>query len=637
MIELKNLSLQRGTKVLLDQANLTINPNTRWGLIGQNGTGKSSLFALLKGELVPDKGDILMPKNWRIASVAQETPALEISALEYALNGDATLQQLQSELKAAETADDGERIALLHQQLDDIDAYTAPSRAAKLLSGLGFDQAEHQKPTKAFSGGWRMRLNLAQALMCRADLLLLDEPTNHLDLETVLWLEEHLTTLSCTQIIISHDRDFLNTTTTHISELAQQKLTAYTGNYDAFEQARALKLSQQQSAYEKQQGHIAHLQSFITRFKAKATKAKQAQSRVKALERLELIAPAHLDSQFSFEFISPDHLPNPLLKIDHADLGYGDQPIFKDLTFSLESGARYGLLGVNGSGKSTLIKTIAGSLAPLSGSVIKSEKLNVGYFAQHQLDTLRPDQSPIWHIQSLSPEAKEQDIRNFLGGFNFVGDMAMQAIEPFSGGEKARLALAMIVWQKPNLLLLDEPTNHLDLNLRHALTFALQSFSGALILVSHDRSLLEATTDSFLLVQDGKLTPFDGDLNAYRLWRLEQFSSKAPAASGDQVSRKDIKRKEAQLRQALSSQTKPYLNKIAKAEKDMDQLGAQQAQLEAFLASEDAYAPEQKDTLQKNLAELAQIKSQLASIEADWLTWQEAVEQIKADLDAQID
>lgn len=637
MIELKNLSLQRGTKVLLDQANLTINPNTRWGLIGQNGTGKSSLFALLKGELVPDKGDILMPKNWRIASVAQETPALEISALEYALNGDATLQQLQSELKAAETADDGERIALLHQQLDDIDAYTAPSRAAKLLSGLGFDQAEHQKPTKAFSGGWRMRLNLAQALMCRADLLLLDEPTNHLDLETVLWLEEHLTTLSCTQIIISHDRDFLNTTTTHIAELAQQKLTAYTGNYDAFEQARALKLSQQQSAYEKQQGHIAHLQSFITRFKAKATKAKQAQSRVKALERLELIAPAHLDSQFNFEFISPDHLPNPLLKIDHTDLGYGDQPIFKDLTFSLESGARYGLLGVNGSGKSTLIKTIAGSLAPLSGSVIKSEKLNVGYFAQHQLDTLRPDQSPIWHIQSLSPEAKEQDIRNFLGGFNFIGDMAMQAIEPFSGGEKARLALAMIVWQKPNLLLLDEPTNHLDLNLRHALTFALQSFSGALILVSHDRSLLEATTDSFLLVQDGKLTPFDGDLNAYRLWRLEQFSSKAPAASGDQVSRKDIKRKEAQLRQALSSQTKPYLNKIAKAEKDMDQLGTQQAQLEAFLASEDAYAPEQKDTLQKNLAELAQIKSQLASIEADWLTWQEAVEQIKADLDAQID
>ncbi|MBP6863165.1 MAG: ATP-binding cassette domain-containing protein [Neisseriaceae bacterium] len=637
MIEIKNLSLQRGTKVLLDQASLTINPNTRWGLIGQNGTGKSSLFALLKGELVPDKGDILMPKNWRIASVAQETPALEISALEYALNGDAVLQSLQAELKAAEAADDGERIALVHQQLDDIDAYTAPSRAAKLLSGLGFDQDEHNKPTKAFSGGWRMRLNLAQALMCRADLLLLDEPTNHLDLETVLWLEEHLTTLACTQIIISHDRDFLNTTTTHIAELAQQKLTAYTGNYDAFEQARALKLSQQQSAYEKQQGHIAHLQSFITRFKAKATKAKQAQSRVKALERLELIAPAHLDSQFNFEFISPDHLPNPLLKIDHADLGYGDQPIFKDLTFSLESGARYGLLGVNGSGKSTLIKTIAGTLAPLSGSVIKSEKLNVGYFAQHQLDTLRPDQSPIWHIQSLSPEAKEQDIRNFLGGFNFVGDMAMQAIEPFSGGEKARLALAMIVWQKPNLLLLDEPTNHLDLNLRHALTFALQSFSGALILVSHDRSLLEATTDSFLLVQDGKLTPFDGDLNAYRLWRLEQFSSKVPAASGDQVSRKDVKRKEAQLRQALSSQTKPYVSKIAKAEKDMDALGVQQAELEAFLASEDAYAPEQKDRLQKNLAELAQIKSRLTEIEADWLMWQETVEQIKADLAAQLD
>ena len=359
-----------------------------------------------------------------------------------------------------------------HAKLEEIDAYTAPARAAKLLNGLGFSQEEHSRPVKSFSGGWRMRLNLAQALICRADLLLLDEPTNHLDLETVLWLENHLASLPCTQIIISHDRDFLNAATTQTIELSQQKLTQYGGNYDFYQNERAQRLAQQQAAYVKQQAQIKHLQSFIDRFKAKATKAVQAQSRMKALAKLERVAPAHLDSEFSFEFYNPDHLPNPLLKLEHADLGYEGKTVLHDITLSLESGARYGLLGVNGSGKSTFIKALAGKIDLLSGSIVRSEKLNIGYFAQHQLDTIRADQSPVWHIQQLSPEVREQEIRNFLGGFNFVGDMALQKTEPFSGGEKARLALAMIIWQKPNLLLLDEPTNHLDLDMRHALTLA---------------------------------------------------------------------------------------------------------------------------------------------------------------------
>ncbi|OSI36694.1 ABC-F family ATP-binding cassette domain-containing protein [Neisseria dumasiana] len=636
MIELKNLTLQRGLKVLLNQASLTINPNQRVGLIGKNGTGKSSLFALIKGEITHDAGDVLIPKHWKTAAVAQETPALDTSALDYVLQGDTELQQFQTALAAAEAQNDGIKIAEWHAKLEEIDAYTAPARAAKLLSGLGFAQEEHSKPVKAFSGGWRMRLNLAQALMCRADLLLLDEPTNHLDLETVLWLENHLANLPCTQIIISHDRDFLNATTTQTVELSNQKLTQYGGNYDFYQTERAQRLAQQQAEYVKQQTQIKHLQSFIDRFKAKATKATQAQSRMKALAKLERIAPAHLDSEFSFEFETPAHLPNPLLKMDKADLGYGDTVVLHDITLSLESGARYGLLGVNGSGKSTFIKALAGELALLSGQMVKSEKLNIGYFAQHQLDTLRDDQSPVWHIQQLSPDVREQEIRNFLGGFNFVGDMALQKIEPFSGGEKARLALAMIVWQKPNLLLLDEPTNHLDLDMRHALTVALQSFQGALIVVSHDRSLLEATTDSFLLIDKGRLKNFDGDLNDYRQWRLAQENAAAaPAASAQTQSRKDTKRLEAQIRQEKAKRTKPVLHKIDKAEKEMAELNEVQTACETFLSQEDAYLEENKVKLQQVLANLADVKVKLSKLEESWLGWQEELEQIESEIEAQ--
>ena len=629
MIEIKNLTLQRGLKVLLEQAALSLAPGRRVGLIGKNGSGKSSLFALLKGEITADKGDVSIPKHWKTAAVAQETPALDISALDYVLQGDGELQLFQTALQEAEAKNDGMKQAEYHAKLEEIDAYSAPARAAKLLSGLGFSQEEHGRPVKSFSGGWRMRLNLAQALMCRADLLLLDEPTNHLDLETVLWLENHLSGLPCTQIIISHDRDFLNATTTQTVELSDQKLTLYGGNYDFYQAERARRLAQQQAAYLKQQAQIKHLQSFIDRFKAKATKAVQAQSRMKALDKLERIAPAHFDSGFSFEFDSPAHLPNPLLQLDKADLGYGGEPVLHGIDLSLESGARYGLLGVNGSGKSTFIKTLEGELNVLSGRIVRSDKLNIGYFAQHQLDTLRPDQSPLWHIQKLSPDVREQEIRNFLGSFNFVGDAALQKTEPFSGGEKARLALAMIVWQKPNLLLLDEPTNHLDLDMRHALTLALQSFQGALIVVSHDRSLLEATTDSFLLIEQGRLKTFDGDLEDYRRYRLAQENAAAaPAASAQSQNRKDAKRIEAQIRQEKARLGKPLQQKISQAEKEIAALSEIQTACEAFLAQEDAYSDANKTKLQQTLAQLAETKVKLEKQEENWLAWQEELEQI---------
>ncbi|MCO6521748.1 MAG: ATP-binding cassette domain-containing protein [Snodgrassella sp.] len=630
MIEIKNLSLQRGSKQLLHNASLTIYPGQRIGLIGKNGTGKSSLFALLAGKISHDSGDIRLPKHWRLATVKQETPALDIPALDYVLQGDDELQLLQQLLQQAEACNDGLKQAEYHARLDEIGAYSAPARAAKLLNGLGFSQHEQQQPVKSFSGGWRMRLNLAQALMCRTDLLLLDEPTNHLDLETVLWLEQHLANLNTTQIIISHDRDFLNATTTQTVELAQQQLTLYGGNYDFYQQERAQRLAQQQAAYLKQQAHIQHLQSFIDRFKAKATKAVQAQSRIKALARLERIAPAHLDSEFSFEFAQPDHLPNPLLKLEHINLGYGDKTVLHNIDLSVESGARYGLLGVNGSGKSTLIKAISGSLQPLSGQIVRAEKLKIGYFAQHQLETLRPDQSPIWHIQQLSPEVREQEIRNFLGSFAFIGDMALQPIAPFSGGEKARLALAMIVWQKPNLLLLDEPTNHLDLDMRHALTLALQSFQGALIVVSHDRSLLESTTDALIYLNQGELKHFDGDLSNYRQWRLtqQQHSNEQPQNTTDSLNRKEQKRIEAQQRQERARLTKPLLKNIEKAERDMENWQQQQQQCEAFLASEQAYLDENRAKLQQIITQLAELKVKLTQTEENWLKWQQQVEDI---------
>ncbi|UOP05003.1 ATP-binding cassette domain-containing protein [Conchiformibius kuhniae] len=637
MIEIKNLSLQRGDKPLLEHADMHIAPRRRVGLIGRNGTGKSSLFALIRGEIAPDNGDVLLPKDWQIAAVAQETPALDVSALDYVLQGDAPLQTLRRELAAAERADDGVKIAELHAKLQEADAYTAEARAAKLLGGLGFAQAQHAWAVKRFSGGWRMRLNLAQALMCRADLLLLDEPTNHLDLEAVLWLEQHLADMPCTQIIISHDRDFLNAVSDYTVELSGRKLHGYGGNYDFYLKERAQRLAAQQSAYQKQQAHIKHLQSFIDRFKAKATKAAQAQSRVKALEKLEKLAPAHADSRFAFAFAAPEHLPNPLLKLDRADLGYNGDTVLHQVSLSLENGARYGLLGVNGSGKSTFIKALAGGLLPQNGEIVRADKLSVGYFAQHQLDVLRDEHSPVWHVRRISPDAKEQDVRNFLGGFDFCGDMAVQPVAPFSGGEKARLALALLVWQKPNLLLLDEPTNHLDLDMRHALTLALQSFQGALVLVSHDRSLIEAATDRFLLVHEGRVSVFDGDLNDYRKWRLARQQaehaadwSAGGAPSSPAGSRKAEKRREAEVRAERARLRKPLERETAAIEAEMAQCEARKTAAEAFLADETAYLPENKTKLQQALNEAAQAKARLEALETAWLDVQTRLEAVLA-------
>lgn len=532
MIQLKNLSLRRGAKELFNSVTLTINPGQRVGIVGGNGAGKSSLFALLRGQLHADSGDALFPAGWTVAHVAQETPALSCSALDYVLDGDAELRALEQQLAAAETAHDGEAIGRLHSELAAIDAYAAPARAGKLLAGLGFSQEATTRPVASFSGGWRMRLNLAQALMCRSDLLLLDEPTNHLDLEAVIWLEQWLASYPGTLLLISHDREFLDAITTQIIEVARGQLTAYTGNYSDFEDQRAERLAQQQQAFDKQQRTIAHLESFITRFKAKATKAKQAQSRIKALARLERVAAAHVDTPFDFHFEPPEHSPNPLLQVELADIGYGEAPILRRVSLSVESGARIGLLGPNGAGKSTLVKLLAGELAPLNGQLKTARELKIGYFAQHQLDTLREDESPLWHLQKLAPTTREQELRNFLGGFNFIGDMATEPVGPLSGGEKSRLALALIVWQRPNLLLLDEPTNHLDLDMRAALTLALQDFIGSLIVVSHDRALLESVTDQYWLIDAGQVQPFDGDLADYRAYRLaQQAADAAPRAS----------------------------------------------------------------------------------------------------------
>ncbi|KPC55368.1 ATP-binding cassette domain-containing protein [Amantichitinum ursilacus] len=634
MIRLKSLTLRRGTKVLLDRVDLTLYPGSKVGVVGANGAGKSSFFALLRGELHPDAGDVELPPRLRIGHVAQETPSLPVSALEYVLDGDTELREIQRQLDL-HGAEDGD--GMLHGEwlakLDAIDGYTAQARGSRLLSGLGFSQAEMQKPVSDFSGGWRMRLNLAQALMCRSDLLLLDEPTNHLDLETVVWLEDWLRTYPGMLLVISHDRDFLDSTINGILHVENAQATLYTGTYADFENQRAQKLSQQQQAYEKQQREIAHLQSFVDRFKAKASKARQAQSRVKTLERMEVIAAAHIDSPFHFTFREPVSTPNPLLRIENAAAGYAiESPILQGLNLSLEKSARIGLLGVNGAGKSTLIKMLAAENAPLAGERVEGKGLKIGYFAQHQVDALRLDESPLWHMQKLDPMTREQEFRNFLGGFDFHGDMASAPVAPFSGGEKARLALALLIWQKPNLLLLDEPTNHLDIEMRQALTQALQDFEGAIILVSHDRHLLRASVDDFWLIENGNVRPFDGDLDDYTRYSQEKRSEQASALRESEgfVDRKAQKRAQAEARQKLASARKPLEQKLAKLEKQMAPLQAEHAKLAATLAEETIYLPERKNDLQSALKRETEVKAQMDALELEWLEITDEIEALEA-------
>ena len=535
MITLKNVTLRRGAKVVLDSVSATINPGESVGLVGRNGAGKSSLFALLSGKLHEDGGDFYIPTSWRMAEVAQNMPETDQSATDFVLEGDTRLAEVQQQLLDAEASDDGMAIAHAYSDLHDAGAHDAVARAQALILGLGFRVSELDQPVNSFSGGWRMRLQLARALMCPSDLLLLDEPTNHLDLDALVWLEAWLKRYAGTMIVISHDREFLDAITNVTLQIQQGELNRYGGNYSKFEELRAQQLELQQASFSKQQEKMAHLQKFIDRFKAKASKAKQAQSRVKQLERMEKIGPVLAEADFTFEFKEPANLPNPMLAISDASFGYVDDEgtpttILTGVNRSVLAGQRIGILGANGQGKSTLVKTIARTMKPLGGSVTEGKGLNIGYFAQQELDVLRPNENPLEHLSRLAKElgpdikqpSREQDLRSYLGTFNFTGDMVKQAVGTMSGGEKARLVLAMIVWQRPNLLLLDEPTNHLDLATREALAMALNDFDGTVMLVSHDRSLLRSVCEDFWMVGRGVVGPFDGDLDDYQRYLLEE-------------------------------------------------------------------------------------------------------------------
>ncbi|WNY82511.1 ABC transporter ATP-binding protein [Cronobacter dublinensis] len=630
MIVFSSLQIRRGTRVLLDNATATINPGQKVGLVGKNGCGKSTLLSLLKNEISADGGSFTYPGTWQLAWVNQETPALPQPALEYVIDGDREYRAFERELNEATGRNDGHAIATAHGKLDAIDAWTIRSRAASLLHGLGFSNEQLTRPVSDFSGGWRMRLNLAQALICRSDLLLLDEPTNHLDLDAVIWLEKWLKSYNGTLILISHDRDFLDPVVDKIIHIEQQNMFEYTGNYSSFERQRATRLAQQQATYESQQQRVAHLQSFIDRFKAKASKAKQAQSRIKMLERMELIAPAHVDNPFHFNFRAPESLPNPLLKMEKVSAGYGERTILNSIKLNLVPGSRIGLLGRNGAGKSTLIKLLAGELAPVSGDIGLAKGIKLGYFAQHQLEFLRADESPLQHLARIAPRETEQQLRDYLGGFGFQGDKVTEATERFSGGEKARLVLALIVWQRPNLLLLDEPTNHLDLDMRQALTDALIEFEGALVVVSHDRHLIRSTTDDLYLVHDGKVEPFDGDLDDYQQWLsdVQKQENQGDDASREKdngnsaQARKDQKRREAELR----TQTQPLRKEITRLEKEMEKLNATLAAVEEKLGDSAIYDPARKAEMNECLQTQAKTKAALEACEMAWLDAQEQLE-----------
>ncbi|MEB0136460.1 ATP-binding cassette domain-containing protein [Actimicrobium sp. CCC2.4] len=660
MIRFQQVSMMRGIKPLLDNVDLTLNPGDKIGLIGANGAGKSSLFGLLRGELHADLGSIDFPTKWRMAYVAQETPALDRAALDYAIDGDITLRRLEDELafleSEPESSANGLLIGDLYSALADADAYTVRSRGEQLLTGLGFSMAQMNQPVASFSGGWRMRLNLAQALMCPSDLLLLDEPTNHLDLDAIIWLEDWLKRYAGTLIIISHDRDFLDGVVNVIVHIDERKLKRYSGNYSSFERQRAAQMILAAGTLEKQQRQRSHLESFINRFKAQASKARQAQSRMKALAKMDELAPLRAAAEFSFEFREPASAPNPLLTMENVNAGYRVESqtdhsvevktIVSDIKFSLQIGQRIGLLGVNGAGKSTLIKTIAGELMPLSGDAQFGKGLAIGYFAQHQVEMLRHEESPLWHLAHIAPTVREQELRNFLGSFNFNGPMVTSKIAPFSGGEKARLALALIVWQRPNLLLLDEPTNHLDLETREALTMALAQFEGTLVVVSHDRHLLRATTDEFIIVADGKLQPFDGDLDDYKDWLFKTKLATKTNAIGTALPKvttksasiieppsvaapsKDQKRAEAEERQKLATRKKPIENKLKKLEEQIAKRTAQKAVIDERLANPEIYDSANKKDLKTLLTDQAYFKKELAELEAQWIEQQEALEQV---------
>ena len=626
MLSFSNLRLRRGPRVLIDGLSATIHRGQRVGFVGRNGTGKSSLFAMILGELQPDQGDVSLPKNLSIATVAQEMPHTDQPAIEYVLDGDAELRAVEAALAEAEIVHDADAIAHGHERLHAIGGYAASARAARMLDGLGFKPDQINDPVSAFSGGWRMRLNLARALMKRADLMLLDEPTNHLDIDAVVWLQNWLLAYEGTLLVISHDREFLDAICTHTLHLAELKATLYTGNYSQFERMRAERLAQQAATLAAQQRTIAHLQKFVDRFKAKASKARQAQSRVKMIERIQLVAPVVADSEFSFDFPQPEKLPSPLIRLHDAAVGYGDRTVLSHVKLSLEPGQRIGLVGPNGEGKSTLVKLLAGELPVRAGEMTRHPDLRVGYFAQHQLEQLDPEATPLEHFKKLDPGKGEQELRNVLGSFNFVGDRVFEKVGPFSGGEKARLSLAMVVYRKPNLLLLDEPTNHLDLDMRQALELALQDYDGAVVLVSHDRHLVGATCDQLVRVCDGAVGEFDGDLDDYAKWlsargnapRNEGGAAKPASERSSRQNDKAAKKQERALRDALK-----------KAEAEMEQLQKAMQQADAEVAAPGFFQQDKFKVLAATQRQ-AEARRKLDEAESRWLAAAEAVEALSS-------
>jgi ATP-binding cassette subfamily F protein 3 len=633
MLNFTDVSLRRGTELLFSGLDFTLHAGQKTGLVGANGAGKSSLFSLVLGDLACESGAVQLANGVVLAHVAQETPPDPRPALDYVLDGDQELRRLQQALSVAESEGDA-ALGELHTRMASIEGYAAPARAARLLIGLGFSPGQETEPVASFSGGWRMRLNLARALMCRSNLLLLDEPTNHLDLDAVIWLEQWLLHYPGTLLLISHDRDFLDRVVDVIAHLEHGSLKLYTGNYSAFEQARAAQLASQQSAYERQQREVGHMQAFVERFRYKASKARQAQSRLKALERLERIAPAHADSPFSFEFLTPRKLPRPLLTLDRVSAGYGTRKILDGVKLSIAPGERLALLGANGAGKSTLIKLLAGVLPAMAGELLPARDLAVGYFAQHQLEQLTPDESPLVHLQRAAPGVREQELRNFLGGFNFRGAMAERAVGSFSGGEKARLVLALLLHARPNLLLLDEPTNHLDLDMRHALTLAMQDFEGALVVVAHDRHLLRTTTDTFLLVNEGKVEPWEGDLDDYASWLSSDRRATAAAGLPAREALRGNERERRQQAAQRREQLRPLRDAVKKSEQSIEKLEAQRVKIETMLADPALYETAQRDKLTDAMQEKARLDRDLTAAEEAWLTASAALEEAEAEVAA---
>ncbi|GAA0914683.1 ABC-F family ATP-binding cassette domain-containing protein [Rothia nasimurium] len=621
MISFRNLALRRGSRTLLSQMDLTIQSGWSLGVIGRNGCGKSTLFAALKGELEPEVGDLDMPSKVRLASVAQETPALPDPAIEYVLGGDVEVAAALKAEQEAYLAEDHEAVARAHHRIEELNGYDARARAGRLMHGLGFSPETHEQAVASFSGGWRVRLNLARALMAPSDLLLLDEPTNHLDLDAVLWLEEWLRRYQGTLLIISHDREFLDAVTSHTMHLHDGTAKLYTGNYTAFERQRAEHLRQQQIAHEREQAERAHLQSFIDRFKAKASKAKQAQSRMKRLEKMAGTEAVRAERSFSFSFPAPDRLPTSMLQLDHIDAGYGSHVVLRDVAFGLESGDRIGLLGPNGAGKSTMVKSLMGELEPMTGERGFHKDTKIGYFAQHTVESLIEGASPFDHLQQKAPNAGAQMLRDYLGTWNFPADRAFEPVDAFSGGERARLALALIAWDKPNLLLLDEPTNHLDLDMREALADALSAFDGALVLVSHDRHLLGMVCDEFWRVADGDVSPFDGDLDDYAKWLKTRATTRKTAAVASAAPEAPIQSSAKEKRKLSAEERekeKPLRARVKKIETLIAGMDKELAAIEAKLADPAVYGGSTAELMRLGQRQ-AELRGEKESLELEWL------------------